>query len=308
MTEMCLLGTSALMPLPDRALSAAYLSCAGRGILFDCGEGTQAAARRAGISLMKTVLIALSHFHGDHYFGLPGLLQSMNALDRQEPLYIAGPEGLERELEPILKLAGELKYEVKLISLLHGRQLKLHELCPAFPHAASLRAFKTAHRVESLGYAFSLPRAGVFLPEKARALALPQKDWGRIQRGETVEFQGRSITPEMVLGPPRRGIKIVFSGDTAACDELTLAAAEADLMICDATYAEDEQAERAAEYGHMTFTQAACTARLAGVRRLWLSHYSPMIKSPEDYIQNAREIFPAAECGYDGMHIRLSFE
>lgn len=307
MIELTLLGSSALMPMPDRALSAAWLSCAGRAILFDCGEGTQAAARRWGASLMKTDIIALTHYHGDHYFGLPGLLQSMNALERNEPLYITGPEGLERELEPILKLAGFLRYELRLISL-PEQGLELREICGGFPHGARLIPFKTQHRVESIGYIFSLPRAGKFMPEKAAALKLPQSFWGRLQRGESVELDGSIIVPEMVLGEPRRGIKLVFSGDTAQCEELTKAAEDADLIIADATYALDEQAELALQYGHMNFAQAAQTAADAGARRLWLSHYSPMVKDPQEHIHIARAIFPETECGYDGKHIKLGFE
>ena len=307
MIDVTLLGTSALMPLPDRALSAAYLSCAGRGILFDCGEGTQAAARRAGVSLMKTDIIAISHFHGDHYFGLPGLLQSMNALDREEALYILGPECIGQELEPILKLAGYLKYELRILPM-EGGELMLRDICPGFPHGSKLSAFKTKHRVESIGYAFTLPRAGKFMPEKAEALGLPREFWGKLQRGEAVEHEGSCVEPGMVLGEARRGIKIVYSGDTAVCPELLQAAADADLLISEATYGLDEQAELAAEYGHMCFAQAAKIAAEAGARRLWLTHYSPMIKEPEEYVENAVAVFPETECGYDGKSIKLSFE
>ena len=307
MIDITLLGTSALMPLPERALCSAYLSCGGRGILFDCGEGTQTAARRAGQSLVKTSLIALTHFHGDHYFGLPGLLQSMNALDRKEPLYITAPGDMERELAPILRLTGAMKYDIILLPMPEDG-IALNEIDGGFPKGARLLGFNTAHRVESRGYAFILPRAGKFLPERARALNIPQKLWGRLQGGESVEHEGRSYSPDMVLGEPRRGLKVVFSGDTAPCEELSEAARDADLFICEATFGEDEQEARAAEYGHMTFSQAARTAAQAGVKRLWLSHYSPMIKNPEDYIGNARAVFPEACCSYDGMGMKLNFE
>ena len=179
MVNVTLLGTAALMPLPERALSAAYISCGGRGLLLDCGEGSQSAARRAGISLMKTDIIALSHYHGDHVFGLPGLLQSMNALDRHEPLYITGPVGLEAELAPILKLAGEVKYPIRLISL-PPEGLELRALSRSWPHGARLFAFETKHRILSQGYVFSLSRAGKFLPERAQALNVPVQLWGAL--------------------------------------------------------------------------------------------------------------------------------
>ena len=307
MVNVTLLGTAALMPLPERALSAAYLTCGGRGLLLDCGEGTQAAARRAGISLMKTDIIALSHYHGDHVFGLPGLLQSMNALDRAEPLYITGPAGIESELAPILTLAGEVKYPIRLIEV-PDEGLELRSISRSWPNGARLQAFETKHRVISQGYVFTLHRAGKFLPERARALSLPVECWGKLQNGRSVEIDGRLIEPEMVLSEPRRGIKVLFSGDTAPCESMLEAARDAQLLILDATYGEDEQAELAEKYGHMTFSQAAQLAGGSGAEVLWLSHYSPMIKNPGDYIHNARRYFENSHCGYDGMSASLKFE
>ncbi len=291
------------MPLPDRALSSAVLRCGGRTILFDCGEGTQTAARKARVSLMKTDLIALTHYHGDHIFGLPGLMQSMNCLGRTDTLYITGPEGIEDELSPVLKLAGALQYEVRLLT----GDVKLCELNAAWPKGAELTAFPTKHRASSCGYAFSLPRPPKFLPEKATALGVPLKLWGKLQSGEAVSFDGTSVTPHEVTGQERKGLKIVFSGDTAPCESLAEASEDADLLVCDATYSEDGQAELADIYGHSTFAQTAQLAAKANVRRLWLTHYSQMIASPEDYIENARRFFPYAECGFDGKTVKLTF-
>lgn len=308
MIDVTMLGSSALMPLPDRALASAYICCSGRGILLDCGEGTQTALRRWGCSLLKTDLIALSHYHGDHIFGLPGLLQSMNALSRTEPLYITGPEGLESELEPILRLAGPLCYELHLLDIPAGGEIRLRSLNRSWPYEACLHSFNTRHRVQSQGYSFVLSRAGKFLPERARALAVPMACWGRLQRGESVEVEGCTVLPQDVMTEPRRGIKVVFSGDSACCDELRENARNAQLLILDATYGEDEQAELAEKYGHMNFAQAAGLAEASGAQRLWLTHYSPMIKNPEDYIENAGRYFPESCCAYDGMHIKLEFE
>ena len=304
MIDFTLIGTAATMPLPERALSAGVLRCGGRTILFDCGEGTQAAARKARVSLMKTDLIALTHYHGDHIFGLPGLLQSMNCLGRTDTLYITGPVGLEDELAPVLKLAGELQYEVRLIS---GKVL-MAELNTAWPKGAELIPFPTKHRTSSCGYVFSLPRPPRFLPEKAKALGIPVKLWGKLQGGEAVSTGDASVTPDMVTGGERKGIRLVFSGDTAPGESLEEAAKGADLLICDATYGEDTQAELAEIYGHSTFSQAALLAAKADVRRLWLTHYSQMLASPEDYLPDAQVHFPSAECGFDGKAIRLTFE
>ena len=306
MIDVTLLGVSALLPTPERALTAAVLRCGGRTILFDCGEGTQTAARKAGVSLMKTDLIALTHYHGDHIFGLPGLLQTMGSMRREEPLYITGPEGLEAAMTPILQLAGWVPFEIRLLHL---------PLCPTplarvFPQwdpQAALEPFPTRHRVPSRGYAFTLARSGRFDPEAARALDVPVRLWGALQRGEAVEAHGRRILPAAVTGAPRRGLKFVFSGDTAPCDALQTAANDADLLICEATYAENDQREAAAEYGHMTFAAAGETAARAGVRRLWLAHFSQSIADPDARLENAAAFFPAAECGEDGKTIHLKF-
>lgn len=307
MIDICLLGTSALLPLPDRALTAAALTCAGHSILFDCGEGTQTAARRHGVSLLKIDMIALTHYHGDHIFGLPGLMQTMFCMGRTEPLYITGPAGLSRELSPILRLAGGLSYEIRLIEA--GEEpIKLSRLVKGWPEESRLSSFATNHRVISRGYCFHLERAGKFLPEKARELGVPVNMWSKLQRGESVELDDNTFLPEQVMGARRKGLKFVFTGDTSPCASLVSAARGADLMICDATYAEDGQAQLALERGHMNFDMASKCARDAGAKRLWLSHYSQLVKEPEEYLPMAAKNFPDAECGTDGKRITLLFD
>ena len=306
MIEIVLLGTAALVPIPERALTAAALTCGGHTILFDCGEGTQTAARRAEVSLMKADMIALTHYHGDHIFGLPGLLQTMNSQGRTQPLTITGPRGLEENMEPILKLAGWTAYPIRLAPIPSGG-LRLDGPDMLFPAGAKLEAFETMHRVPSQGYAFTLSRAGVFMPGKARELGVPVRMWGLLQKGQAVESDGRTVLPDAVLGPARKGLKFVFSGDTAPCESLTEAARDADLMVCEATYGEDDQAETAVERGHMTFALAARTAAEAGVKRLWLAHFSQMIEDPRACLPNALAVFPGAECGEDGMSAVLRF-
>lgn len=302
MIDVTLLGTAALFPLPDRALTAVFLTCGGHSILFDCGEGTQTAARKARVSIMKTDLIALTHYHGDHVFGLPGLLQTMHSFGRARPLYITGPAGLREALAPLLYLAGETCYEVRLLEA-HESTIPL----TGFPAGAALTSFLTEHRVPSQGYCFTLSRPGKFLPERAQALGVPPRLWGILQRGESVFIDGSPVSPEQVLGPPRRGLKLVFTGDTAVCDGLRDAARGADLLISEATFADDGQAERAREYGHMVFSQAARLAAEAGVRELWLAHYSQMVKDPQAALPNARAYFENTVCGADGMTATLRF-
>ena len=304
MLEVCLLGTAAAQPLPDRALCSATLRCAGRRILFDCGEGTQVSLRREHISPVKIDLIVLTHYHGDHIFGLPGLLQSMVLQERRDPLWITGPEGLEEAMAPVLSLAGELSFPLKLLPL-PAEGLALAALHPAWPAGARLRAIPTRHRVPSQGYVFTLARPGRFDVAAARALGVPQTDWSRLQAGKPVSLGGAWVLPEQVMGPERPGLKLVFSGDTAACPELEEAAAGADLLIHEATYADEE--EKATLYGHSTFVQAGQLAARAGVRRLWLCHFSQTIGEPEQALPLAQARFPAAECGFDGLCTTLVF-
>ena len=234
MLTITLLGTAATMPLPDRALTAAAAECVGHSLLFDCGEGTQAAARRAGVNLMKLDAICLTHYHGDHIFGLPGLLQTLGCQGRTRPLALYGPAGLDAIWPALRTLTGPLPYPIR------AQQLDKDPVDLAafgWPAGAQLLPVPTRHRVPSRGYALTLPRAGRFLPEKARALGVPVADWKKLQHGETVQVREWEVTPAEVLGPPRRGLKFVFSGDTAPCPALEAAAQDADLLLCDATYA-----------------------------------------------------------------------
>ena len=308
MIDITVLGTAATMPLPDRALASVLLSCTGNSILFDCGEGTQTAARKAHVSLMKLSLIALTHYHGDHIFGLPGLLQTMACLGRREALYVCGPDGLHEALRALLTLAGPLPFDIIALSI-PDDGICLGSTIPGWPLEARLVPFKTKHRTVSSGYRFELSRPGRFNPEAAKALHVPVQKWSTLQHGEDVELEtGEIITPDSVLGPPRAGLCFCISGDSAPCASLTEGASGADLFICEATYGDEDNAEQAALYGHSTFSQAARTAAQAGAKRLLLTHFSQMMEVPEDYLDAARADFADAECAADGMKIRLCFE
>ena len=296
------------MPLPDRALTAVHLAFGGHSILFDCGEGTQSAARKAHVSLMKTDLIALTHYHGDHIFGLPGLLQTFGCLGRTSPLFLTGPEGLEDAMRPVLQLCGLLPFEIIFLHL-EEKGAKLSDILPHFPCESFLFPVPTHHRVVSQGYRFSLRRPGKFNPSAAEALSIPKPLWSLLQHGKAVLLaDGRTILPEQVLGPERKGLNIVFSGDTSPCAPLAEAAGEADLFICEATYGEDSYSDQAEKYGHCTFSQTAQLAADANVKRLWLAHFSQIMEDPEEFLPNAKAFFPNAVCGSDGMCITLRFE
>ena len=181
MLTITLLGTAATMPLPDRALSTAFAACGGHGLLFDCGEGTQAAARRAGVNLMRVDTVCLTHYHGDHIFGLPGLLQTLGAQGRTRPLLLVGPKGLAGIWSAVRALTGPLPYAVRLREA--DGPLALDALSEGWPAGAVLRPFATRHRVPSVGYRLELPRAGRFDPARARALGWPVQQWKLCSRG-----------------------------------------------------------------------------------------------------------------------------
>ena len=306
MVDVILLGTSALLPLPDRALTSAVIFCDGHSILFDCGEGTQTSARKHGVSLMKTDMIALTHYHGDHILGLPGLLQTMSCMGRTEKIFITGPEGLEQAMKPILALTDFVSFDIELITLPEDG-LRLRDI-NNWPLGAYLTAFRTEHRVPSQGYCFTLSRPGKFFPEKAKSLNIPVKLWHVLQNGESVIVDDRLINPRDVMGEPRRGIKIVFTGDTCECASLVNAARDADLLISEATYGEDSQSEQAKSYGHMNFAQAAGIAKESCAKRLWLTHFSQVMRDPSVYLPNAQRIFPDSVCCVDGMKLTLLHE
>lgn len=308
MIDIAMLGTGALQLLPGRYLASAAITINGHTILLDCGEGAQAAAKAADVSIMKIDAIMFTHYHGDHTYGLPGLLQSIGMAGRTEPMYLFGPKGLTENMQPFMTLCPYLPFEVRLIELEETAALPLKTLLPAMPDGFMMSHFRTEHRVESCGYRFELIRPGKFDPKTAKALGVPVNDWKRLQKGETVYVGETAVTPDQVMGEARKGIVFAFTGDTSTCQSAIAGAKNADLLICEATYGEDAQAETALEHGHMTFGQAAQLAKDANASEVWLTHYSPMVDDPSEYEENAKRIFESSVCGRDGMKTTLRFE
>lgn len=298
MVQVTLLGSGATRPLPHRALAALWLQVGGRGLLFDCGEGTQVSAQRFGASLYKLDTLLLTHYHGDHLFGLPGLLQSMAALGRTEPVTVAGPPGLDGVLDAVLTLAGPLPFALCRHTFGDCRGSL------ALPSGTVVTAFPARHRVPCCSYLYTLPRAGRFDPDKAKALGIPVAWWRSLQAGQPAG----GFTPDQVLGPARRGLRLLYATDTEPTAELAEQARGADLLCMDATYADDADAPKARLYGHATCAEAGALAAEAGVRRLWLTHYSAAVTDPEAGLAAARRQFPAAEAGFDGKTLTLTFD
>lgn len=301
MLDVCLLGSGGMMPLPHRYLTALLTRFNGSSLLIDCGEGTQIAMKEKGWSFKPVDVICFTHYHGDHISGLPGLLLTMGNADRTEPLTMIGPKGLERVVGCLRVIAPELPFPIVYREITGAEQT--FEM-----NGYRLKAFRVNHNVLCYGYTLEIDRAGKFDPARAREQDIPLQYWSRLQSGVTIEDGGRVFTPDMVLGPPRKGIKLTYTTDTRPTDSIRRNAAGSDLLICEGMYGEKEKAAKAVEYKHMTFYEAAALAKDAKVKEMWLTHYSPSLIRPEQYMDDVRRIFPAARAGKDGMTTELTFE
>ena len=289
------------MPLPRRWLTALMTRYNGSSLMIDCGEGTQVAIKEKGWSFKPIDVICFTHYHGDHISGLPGLLLTMGNADRTEPLTLVGPRGLERVVSALRVIAPELPFEIKFIEITKPEEVL--EL-----NGYRITAFRVNHNVTCYGYALEILRQGKFSPDSASAHEIPLKFWNPLQKGQTVEDEGRIYTPDMVLGPPRKGIKLTYTTDTRPTESILRNAKGSDLFICEGMYGEDDKIEKAKGYKHMTFREAATLARDAEVGEMWLTHYSPSLVRPDDYMDTVREIFPKAWPGKDGKSVELNFE
>jgi ribonuclease Z len=290
-----------MMPLPGRWLTALMTRYNGSGLLIDCGEGTQIAIKEKGWSVHDIDVICITHYHGDHISGLPGLLLSMGNSDRTEPVYMIGPRGLKKVVDSLRVIAPELPFELRFIELTEVTQEI--EVC-----GYNLKAFHVKHNIPCYGYSIMIKRGGRFFPEKAEENRVPMKFWNRLQKGETIEDEGRVYTPDMVLGPERKGIKLTYCTDSRPTKAIIENASGADLFICEGMYGEADKDEKAKEYKHMTFREAAKLAKEADVKEMWLTHYSPSLTRPEDFINEAKRIFPNTKAGRDRKTITLEFD
>ena len=273
----------------------------GSSLMIDCGDGTQVAIKEKGWSFKPIDVICFTHYHGDHISGLPGLLLTMGNADRTEPLTLVGPRGLERVVNALRVIAPELPFEIKFIEITKPEEVL--EL-----NGYRITAFRVNHNVTCYGYTLEILRQGKFSPDSAREHEIPLKFWNPLQKGQTVEDEGRIYTPDMVLGPPRKGIKLTYTTDTRPTESILRNAKDSDLFICEGMYGEDDKIEKAKGYKHMTFREAATLARDAEVGEMWLTHYSPSLVRPDDYMDTVREIFPKAWPGKDGKSVELNFE
>ena len=288
------------MPLPYRWLTALMIRYNGSSVLIDCGEGTQIAIKEKGWSFKPIDVICFTHYHGDHVSGLPGLLLTMGNADRTEPLTLIGPKGLERVVNALRVIAPELPFPIRYMEITEPEQTFEMNGC-------RLKAFRVNHNVLCYGYTWEVDRAGKFDVERANAAGIPQKFWGTLQKGEAVEIDGTLCTPDMVLGPARKGLKITYCTDTRPTESIKKNAAGSDLFVCEGMYGEKDKLKKAKEYKHMTFYEAAQLAKEADVNELWLTHYSPSLTKPEEFMDEVRAIFPRSVAAKDRRSVELVF-
>lgn len=300
MLDVCLLGCGGMMPLPYRWLTSLMVRYNGSSMLIDCGEGTQIAIKEKGWSFKPIDTICFTHYHGDHISGLPGLLLTMGNAERTEPLTLIGPKGLERVVNALRVIAPELPFPI-IFKEIQGPEQVFEQ------KGYKITAFRVNHNVTCYGYTIEIERAGKFDVERAKTAGIPMKFWSRLQKGEVIEAEGGTYYPEDVLGPARKGIKLTYCTDTRPAEVIAKQAEGADLFICEGMYGEPEKAAKAVEYKHMTFEEAARLAKKAKPEQMWLTHYSPSLVRPEEYIDRIRKIYPAIYPGKDGKTIELDF-
>lgn len=302
MLRIIFLGTGGSLPTRNRNPSAIMINRKGELLLFDCGEGTQQQMMRAKTGMMSLSSIFITHLHADHFLGIPGLMQTMSFMGRKEPLLIYGPEGT-REFTELFEALGyfNLKYEVRGIELKPGDLVEREEYV--------IRALKTEHNISSLGYALiENPRPGRFNREKAIEVGIPPGPlFAKLQKGNPVEVNGKLINPEDVMGAPRPGRTVVYSGDTRPCKSILEASRNADVLIHDGSFA-DEMADWAEESKHSTAGEVAALAKEAGVRKLILTHISSRYTDDaEPILTDSKKIFENVIIAEDLMEIEIPY-
>ena len=301
MIDLLLLGTGGMVPLPHRWLSSLLIRVDGSLILFDCGEGTQIAWRQYHWGFKRLDAICLSHLHADHVAGLPGLFHTVANAGRTAPMHIYGPPGTADVITGLRVIAPYLPYEIVVHELEDGAELTL-------PAGLTGRVACGEHRVPVLGYRIERPRGPAFDRERATQLGIPVGEWAPLQQGDSIELEGRTIGPGEVAGPPRKGVSFAFVTDTRPTANLRDLATGVDLMICEGTYGDTADEEKAVLWGHMSFREAATLARDAGVKALWLTHFGAGMTNPDAFADRARDVFPNTYIGRSGLQGQLAFK
>lgn len=300
MLDIALLGTGGMMPMPNRFLASAIVRLNGNVLIIDCGEGTQVSLKTVGWGFKAISTICFTHYHADHISGLPGMLLTIGNSGRTEPVTLIGPTGLIKVVEGLRVIAPELPYEIKYIEISGGESFNINGF--------DISALCVEHIIKCIAYRIDVLRKGKFDVKKAMELNIPQKFWSKLQNGENIIFEDKVYTSDMVMGTQRKGIRFAYCTDSRPTAQLPEFIYKADLFVCEGMYGEDEKLEKAIENKHMLFSEAAKLALKGQVKELILTHFSPALSEPEEFILNAQNIFKNTVIGFDGILRNIAFE
>ncbi|WGX74686.1 ribonuclease Z [Paraclostridium bifermentans] len=305
MVEITLLGCGGSMPVPNRFLSSLLINYRGRKILIDCGEGTQVSMKIANCGFKTIDYICITHLHGDHIIGLPGILSTIGNCGRTEMLTIIGPKGIKEVIDAFRLIVKELPYEINIIEnpkediLVNNNYINKDII---------ISTLDVEHSTPCIAYSFYIKRKAKFDMEKAMKNNVPKVLWSKLQNGREIKLEGKIYTKDMVLGQPRKGIKLSFVTDTRPIKEIVGFVDNSDLLVCEGMYGDDCDLERAIKNKHMTFRESATIAKQSNVETMVLTHFSPIIKDPNIYIENAMEVFENTIIGTDRLKLNLLFK
>ncbi len=299
MIDVTLIGTGGMVPLPERFLASCLIEYNGKSILIDCGEGTQISLHKGRLSMNRIDTILITHCHADHVSGLPGLLLTIGNQGRIDPLNIIAPRGSTKYLNSLLVVCGYLPYEIRIAELHDTKPQQFEQI------GLNITSIPLKHHINCLGYSLELLLKPRFQPDMAKKLDIPVKFWKMLHNGNSVKVDDKTYTPDMVLGEPRKPVKVSYVTDSRPVKHIKDIVKNSDLFICEGMYGEDEQHDNAVEKMHMIFSEAATIAKEAEVDELWLTHFSPSMSRPEEFINYAADIFPNTKIGKDLMTTTL---
>lgn len=301
MIDVLLLGTGGMMPLANRWLSSLLIRCDGEMTLFDCGEGTQVPMRESGWGFKRLSSIVLTHLHADHVMGMTGVLFSVGNAGRTEPLTIYGPPGALAVAQALTVVVPGLPFEVMVHEIEAGDRLRM-------PAEIELSVGQANHRDRCFFYRIDRARERRFDWAKAQAAGIPVQLWSLLQRGQVVDWEGTQWQGADFMGLERKGVSLGFVTDSRPVAEMPELLRDVDLLICEGTYGDDADLEKAISKTHMTFREAATIAHESDARALWLTHFSPALTDPGHFLENAAQVFANTTVGFSGLETTLAFQ